>query len=107
MFQLFLILSPEGSCEGCFTFSERLKLSIDAFNRITSLISYSNVFFKITSEKTVIIFNAEEIYCFCSCYENIEIMMIMRPGWKGSRMWIKRQAFFSTQGKCFKSTRVT
>ena len=45
MFQLFLILSPEGSCEGCFTFSERLKLNIDAFNRITSLISYSNVFF--------------------------------------------------------------
>lgn len=66
LFQLFLILSPEGSCEGCFTFSERLKLNIDAFNRITSLISYSNVFFfLITSEKTVIIVSAEEIYCFC------------------------------------------
>ena len=36
-----------------------------------------------TSEKTVKIFNAEEIYCFCWSYKNIEIMMIMRPGVEG------------------------
>lgn len=52
MFQLFLILSPEGSCEGCFTFSEmRLNLNIDAFKRKTSLISHSNVFFFLNNKR--------------------------------------------------------
>ena len=110
--------SPERSCEGCFTFLEKLKLNIDAFNKITSSTSYSNVvfffnneqdiFICLTTKKTVthIILNAEEIYYFCGSYKNTEIIMIMRPGGEGW-MWIERQPFFFVQAKFFKSTRGT